>query len=181
MTDLELINKVKTTQDNAALTELINQNTGIYFKMISKYALMSPKIRLDDLRDDKATNIYEFALSYNKDKEMKFSTYVADMTKYMCLNIINRSPQSIEFNENICPSNDSSVSETVNHNDEIDILREKAKKIDDPKFYKIFCLRFNGNKVRSWRYIGKKIGMTQEGARKLFNRHIEKLKHYAKT
>lgn len=180
MTDLELITRVKVDNDSDAIKELITRHTGIYLDMVTKHAAHA-QLPVNDIRDDKAFNIYQFALKYDPTRDTQFSTYVADRTKWMCLNLNNRAPKSLTFDENIAPSNENAVTENVNRHDDMAVLRERAKRVDDPKFYRIFCLRFNGDKVRSWRAIGRKMHMTHEGARKLFERHAHKLRSWVTT
>lgn len=179
MTDLELITRVKDGNDSTAMKELIERHTGIYMNMVS--SLSSPQIPLTEVKDDKYFNIYQFALRFDPTRHMQFGSYVGDMTRYMCLNVLNRAPKNMTFNEEVAPTNDTEIGETVDKHDDMAELKERAKRVDDPKFYKVFCLRFSGRRVQSWRSVAKTMKMSQEGVRKLFNRHIYKLREYVRT
>lgn len=177
MTDLELITRVKDTADSTAMTELVNRHTGIYMRMVSSF----PSLPIHDLKADRFFNIYDFARDYDPTRGMQFGSFVGDQTRFMCLNLLKREPKSLSFNEDVAPTNDTALSEAVDKHDDMAELRERAKRVGDPKFYRVFCLRFNGNKVASWRAVAEAMGMTQEGVRKLFNRHKHKLREYVRT
>lgn len=179
MTDLELITLVKTDNDSVAMKELIETHTGLYMNKVSSFCL--PRAIANDAKEDCYLNIYKFAQKYDPSLGMKFSTYVAESTEFMCLNLLRRAPRSFELDEEQVPSNDNSVKENVNHHDDMEVIRARAKRVGDPNFYKIFCARFDGNKVLPWRSVAAKVGLTQEGARKCFNRHIQKIQEHMKT
>lgn len=179
MNDLELINRVRDNNDSEAIKTLIDAHTGIYIQT-AKYFFKSGVI-LDEIKEDKYFNLYKFVTAYDPNRDMKLGTYIGERTKYMCINLMNREPRSLEFNELSAVSNDTSITEKVVKHDDLNEMTERAKRVDDPQFYKIFCLRFREDRPRSWREVGRSIGMTQEGARKLFKRHIGKLQEYAKT
>jgi hypothetical protein len=177
MTDLELINLATKEADSGAMTELVNRHTGIYMQTVASF----PSLPLRDLKADRFFNIFDFARDYDPTRAMQFGSYVGDRTRYMCLNLLKREPKSIAFNEDVAPTNDTALSEAVDKHDDMTELRERAKRVGDPKFYQAFCLRFDGDKVASWRAVAKAMDMTQEGVRKLFNRHKHKLREYVRT
>jgi len=91
MTDIELINKVKEEKDSQALSELVNRHTGIYFSVVQGFS-GSDKIQVEDIKEDRMYNIYKWALSFKPEKHMKFSTYVGEMSKYLCLDVMKHTP-----------------------------------------------------------------------------------------
>jgi len=109
--DLYLINKVKNNKDDDSIKELINRHSGIYIEMVNRYIPDSIEgINKDDIIQDKSFCIYDAAISFNEDKNTKFSTYVGNLARWKCLNIYNKKmkfPQSNIgeiLNEKILPT-----------------------------------------------------------------------------
>ncbi len=189
MTNLELISrglieKVKETQDSSALSQLIDLHTGVYVSVVNQYASrsdMRSKVDVQDVIDDKAYNIYQFALRFDTSKGMTFGSYVGDRTKNLCQNIVYRGAQSVEFNEEIAPSNDTSVIDTAEKDSSIETILAQVKGSDSEAFKEIFKLRYCGQRPKSWRQIAPLVGMSYEGCRKLYNKHIGAVREHLKT
>lgn len=181
MTDLELITRVKEEQDSGALTELVNRHTGIYTNMVQKYSAypdFTNKIDVKDVLEEKQYNIYKWALSYDAARKMKFGTYVGEMSKYLCLDVIYRGTESVPFNEDTAVNNDTTVEETTATHSSIDQLLSEVEASESVMFKRIVKLKL---KDRSWRTIGKMVGMSHEGARKLYEKHIGAVREHLKT
>lgn len=90
-----LINRVKTAQDSDAFTTLANSHTGLYLKVVSKYAATYPNvIRRDDLADDRLFNLYRFILDYDPSRGTKLSTYIGDRTDWMCRTLLKQNERN---------------------------------------------------------------------------------------
>ncbi len=184
MTELDLITRVKENQDSTALTQLIDLHTGVYVKVVRKYECypdFRDKIEARSILEDKAYNIYQFALKYDPSRGMTFGSYVGDSVGYICKNVITRSPQSITFNEDVSPSNDTSVTDTAERDSSIEEILDQVKGSDSAAFKQIFKLRYCGQKPRSWRTIAKMVDMSHEGCRKVYEKHIGAIKEHLKT
>lgn len=180
----QLITQVKEKRDSAALTQLIDLHTGIYVntvKSYSSYPDFRNKIEAQDLLEDKAYNIYQFALKFDPSRGMQFGSYVGDRTKNLCQNLISRAPGNVEFNEVVAPTNDTPVVETAEKDSSIETILEQVQGSDSELFKRIFKLRYCGRKPKSWRAIGKEINMSHEGCRKVYEKHIGAVKEYLKT
>jgi len=183
VTDLQLINKIKEKNDSDAVVELVNRHTGIYMNTIRAYSVypdFTNRVNVSDLKDDKTINIYQWALSYDPNRGMKFGSYVGNMTKFMCQNIIYHGKESKEIDENTVPTNDTEVEEQVSRDMAIEEINTEVMSCGDEKFKAIFKLR-HGEHPMSWREIGKVLNMTYEGARKIYNKHIGSIKEHATT
>jgi RNA polymerase sigma factor (sigma-70 family) len=191
MTDIELINRVKEEKDSAALTELIERHSGMYVKMVQRYACVernspygSAKLDTHELKDDKAFNIYQFVLSYDPNRNMKFSTYVGEMTRYHCLDILNdrkilsNHSNKVEVTEDTpLTSTDSDTSQPSDNT--LQSIRARTKSVTDDRFWTIFDLRhFKDGGGYTWRTIGQRIGLTHECARQIYNRNIKHIKYH---
>ncbi len=177
--DSELIKRIKDHSDSAATLELINRHSGVYIDVINQYTF-SPKIQMPELIDNRMSNIYDYIRSYDPTRETQFGSYVGKMTRWMCLNIMNRDNESVEMDVNT-PNTDMDTQGSAERHADLAEIRSEAKKVDDPLFWKIFKLRFDGKKPRSWRQVGAKANLSHEGARKCFLKHIGVVKEHMAT
>ncbi len=179
--DTLLIDKVKMYNDEKALCELINRHSGIYINIINRYGGKSlNQSQIKDMIDDKNYQIYKAAIEYNFSKS-KFSTFLANKTKYICLtnktnnkknsNIVNF--DDIEWNQGdgrFDPSEESSRNEffskifnLINHHKD---LRVKA----------IFKERYFSNtngKLKAWKDIAEKVDLSIQGCINIHNRAVK--------
>jgi len=87
VTDSTLASRVKKHKDNEALKELIARHSGIYTATCRKFFNSSSYNYFQtDLLSEKDLIIYEAALTYDKTKKCKFSTWLANRARYHCLN-----------------------------------------------------------------------------------------------
>lgn len=185
ISDIDLINRVKVENDSAALSELVHRHSGIYIKIVQKYANIernapypSAKIDINELRDDKMLNLYQFAQTYDPTRGTKFSTFVGQQTRYLCLNILNDTPRKVDLDEG-APAI-SSV-EPVRATESVDDIKRYAPTIRSPLFWPIFELRHLRDKPATWRAIGQQVGVTHEWARQIYHQHIDKVRAYITT
>ena len=96
--DLTLINKIKEENDEDSLLELINRHSGIYHTMVNQF-MSHPQNQLEkvELSEDKDSTIYSSAMSYDPMRKTKFSTHLANQTKWKCLNVLNKKSRTKEF------------------------------------------------------------------------------------
>ena len=177
LSDVDLIGKVKGAKDSSALNELVARHSGIFYQVVKSYSWVPP-VEQQDLIDHKAYFIYNYALDFKPEKNVKFSSYVGQRIKYECQSLIGKNQNIDEISDNIpAPT-------PVDHNSEImDFVVKNGSKIDDDKFLEfleIFKLRHFGEKKMSWQAIGKIVGLSNEGARKIYLRYISSIKRRIK-
>jgi DNA-directed RNA polymerase sigma subunit (sigma70/sigma32) len=187
--DNELVDLVKKSGDNDAMTELICRHTGIYVQTVNNYS-KNDSLNSDDLIKDRAYNIFQFAMSYNPDRNMKFSTYIGSMTRYLCLSQITKSKHTVttynsvnlDVNSADCdanfysPVNDYSLPYSLPSKEEsIEYLKTI---FSDSRLIKIIEMRHfsESGKPASWKECGEAIGVTYEWARQLYERNEQKIK-----
>lgn len=203
-----LIDKVKEASDSEALTTLVNSHTGIYIDIVSKYAQVYPNvIKRDDLVDDRLYNLYRFILEYNPDKGTKLSTYIGDRTDYMCKGLLRKDKQNpiaagtygpsgpmslgtvgdtytTNSGCNVTIEDDSAEAHVVETADKDigveDIVRAAWTICFDKRFLEILNYRhFNAPETcLSWREIGKRMKLSHERARLIYNENIAIVKKY---
>jgi DNA-directed RNA polymerase sigma subunit (sigma70/sigma32) len=185
--DLSLINKIKDENDSQSLMELINRHSGIYMDMVNKTISDSCSfINKNDILKDKDYSIYSAALKYKSDKNTKFPTYLANETRWKCLNIYNKNKKMIEE-----PLDDQLKEKSSSEDFLFDLqakeslknILEIANKNTDPRVKKIIDMRycFGYNRVCSWREIAKELNMSIQGCIDIHNKFINKVKQEIKN
>tara|TARA_R100000008_G_scaffold86896_1_gene82574 strand:+ start:3702 stop:4181 length:480 start_codon:yes stop_codon:yes gene_type:complete len=138
----------------------------------------------DELIADKEYNIYQAALKYDPTRKTKFSTYLGNETKWMCLNIYNKNKRHPEIaTENELLESNSHIN---THEHEKNIEKELFKKVmsiieeyPDDRISQIFDMRYiegSKNKVMPWKNISDKLDMSIQGCINIHNSTIAKLK-----
>ena len=182
MTDLDLNKNIKNNQDSESLKCLINRHSGIFCEMVKRYQHFISKGGHDpkDLFEDKDVIVYQSALSFNEDKNIKFSTWLGNQARYHCLNFLNKNnkffPTENDFIQSII-ENKQEQKENLNK-ENCDYFLNILKSLKDKRVYKIFKMRFysTNKKNRSWNAIGKKLNISTQTAINIYNKHIDFLK-----
>ena len=99
MEDKELIKNIKNNKDaDNCLNVLFERHSGIFFKMINAYVPNGSGFAdKEELIKDAKYYIYKIALDYDENKKTKFSTYLGNRTRWMCLNMYNKSKRAKEI------------------------------------------------------------------------------------
>ena len=170
--DLTLINKIKEDNDEDSLLELINRHSGIYHTMVNQF-MSHPQNQLEkvDLSEDKDSTIYSSAMSYDPMRKTKFSTHLANQTKWKCLNLLNKKSRTKEF------FIDSFIPQ-INKEEAFSLFGKYLEREKDERVKKIIDMRYNGphNKLTPWRIIAEKLNMSIQGCINIHNRFINKIK-----
>lgn len=169
--DNELLDLVKEKGDSRALEELVSRHSGIYISVIQQYSYV-PYFERQELLDHRLANIYSYVLDFDPSKGCEFSSFIGNRIRWKCKSLVNKYPEPSEINENIC---DEGKEEFVDFEKVNELVQEKLHEISDPRFLEIYKLRTDKEKPLSWSEVGKKVDMTHEGARRLFNRNLKKL------
>lgn len=180
VSDNYLVERIKLTNCEKSLGELIKRHSAICFKVIKRYAstFYANNINVIDASSDKNLIIWNSAKSFNIDKNVKFSTWLANQVKYSCLNALNK----------------KSKDRLVATEDEIlDVLKEKTPEEDnnnlfeftdnilnqlrDKRIKQIFSMRYsNHQKKPSWCKVAEQLNVSTQTAINLHNRGIAVLR-----
>lgn len=208
-TESDLIARVKGAQDSAALTALVHANSGIYFSVVNRYAAAYPNvIKKDDMDDEKMLHIWTFVKAYDPTRGTKLSTFVHDRTDYLCKTMLREGSRDplmgagtpsgvMHFDQSmdtfattagtnvtlIDESDTAQVVETANHDLALEEVLAAAWSVcEDKRFVPILNHRhFSAPGVTmSWREIGEKVGLSHEGARKVYNVNMNLVRTYLK-
>ena len=170
-TDAELVGFIQNDNKNTneALQELINRHSGIFYDIVNRYVpSSSPVCSRSELFNERDYHIYLSAMKFNPEKGTKFSTFLGNETRWLCLNSYNK-----ERKRNL----DARAIEEINtvnnleHEDAIDLqlLNEIFYIIDkhpDSRVSKIFKMRYQDGenyKLLAWKSIAPKVGLSIQG------------------
>ena len=181
--DLSLIYAIKDQKDERSLLELIDRHSGIFHSMVN-YFMSHPQNALDknQIVGEKESTIYSAAVNYDPDKKTKFSTHLANQTKWKCLNLLNKKKRSRELfiddeNTYIAPSCDSFIGE-IDKDEALSLFKGCLDKEKDERVQKIVDMRYGGpnNKLTPWRFIAEELDMSIQGCINIHNKFINKVK-----
>lgn len=185
--DLTLISKIQ--EDNAdqqSLIALVDRHSGIFHTMVNHF-MSSPQCVLDKTQivEDKEMTIYDSALNYDPSRNTKFSTHLANQTKWKCLNALNKKKKNKECfidddNTYIEPSCESFIKD-INKEEALVVFKECLKTEKDERVKKIIDMRYgsDNNKLTPWRFIAKNLDLSIQGCINIHNKFINKVKKEA--
>lgn len=186
MQDLELINKVKIENDSKALKELELKHSGIYNEIVKKYYphLLNFGLNPYDILSDKLFVLYKSVLSFNPDKNVKFSTWLGNQTRYYCLNCLNKKDPAILMEEKdlisaIEKKQKLSINNSMKMKEKNDLIFFLLNKIKDKRIYRIFKLRYYKN--MPWNKIGKQLKISTQTAINLHEKGKKLIKNKLTT
>jgi len=181
--DYTLISNIQEKNDESSLLEIIDRHSGIFHTMVNHF-MSHPHCSVDknQLVGEKDSTIYSAALNYDPTRKTKFSTHLANQTKWKCLNILNKKKKNKEVyidgaSNYIEPSCDSFVRE-IDKEEAFLLFKKCLKKEKDARVKKIIDLRYgvDNNKLTPWRKIAEDLDMSIQGCINIHNRFINKVK-----
>ena len=178
MNDLELIGEIRNSGDSLCFKEIVNRHSGIYLQMVHSYAPRETAIdNFYDLLDSKDSHIYDAVRNYDEHRNIKFSTYLGNHTRWLCLNSSNKKrhlPMEDHFD---CAFETQETKEKTDQS----ILNEIFSQLDafeDKRIEKIFRIRYlnKNKKLTPWRKIAKELDLSIQGCINIHNLAFKKLK-----
>ena len=181
--DLALIKEVKVGSDAAdqALRELIHRHSGIYLDIVNNYIPTNCNfIRRSDVLQEKDYYIYQAALKYRDDKGTKFSTYLGNETKWMCMNLFNKNKKFplLTIDEGGVLDQEHSPPPSFNMA-EFEKVIELTRAHPDKRVEVIFRLRYiegENNKLMPWQKISTELDMSIQGCINIHNAALKTFK-----
>jgi len=186
--DLTLIEKLQERRDEDSLLQLIERHSGIYHSMVNHF-MSHPQNALDkdQMVNEKDATIYSAAMNYDPNRKTKFSTHLANQTKWKCLNLLNKNKRMKQFfideDENhFEPSCESFIAD-LTRGEVLSVFKTCLKKEKDERVKKIVDVRYGraDNKLTPWRVISEELEMSIQGCINIHNRFIEKVKRHIKN
>ena len=180
MDDLSLIEKIRDCGDSSCFQEIVNRHSGIYLQMVHSYAPRSIAIdNINDLIDSKESHIYDAVQNFDETRNIKFSTYLGNHTRWLCLNAANKKNHS-PLDDNFDCEFESSESVEKLENDTLNKVFKYIEESEDSRVVKIFKMRYisvdGKRKIVPWRRIAKEINLSIQGCINIHNSTLKKLK-----
>lgn len=179
--DNEIIKEIKNGVDISKNYQIISdRHSAIFFKMASKYISRKFKEKRLDFFKDKDYYIFQVIIDFDFNKNTKFSTYLANRIKWMCMNDYNKNLNCCEVN---CPDQ---VLQNCKEESSIDFssiedIVSMLKKDKDSRVYKIFKLRYlegKKNNLMPWKDVccSEDINLSVQGCINIHNNYLKKIR-----
>ncbi len=182
--DVKLTENLKNNvEPEASLRELVDRHSGIFLDIINNYVPNnSPTCHKQDIIDELEYYVYNAGLKYDQTRGAKFSTFLGNEAKWLCLNqhhknkkyLLSSSTESEFIFENKCVDTEDEKKPHLNETLLVKIF-EIIDAHPDERVRRIFKLRYvdpEFNKLTPWQKIGKELKMSIQGCINIHNSAI---------
>lgn len=178
--DSYLVNKVKTTGDSEAMSQLIAAHSGIFVNILDRsLPTDSFSTQKQDFLAEKNFHIYDAVLKYKDDSAMKFSTYLGQTIKWKCLTLKNRGPdKDTVFIDSLETPPAEKEPQDCSDKEKIETIFQYAENYHNPLARKIVNLRYNSNEKLSWKQLAKKLDISVSWATLVHGEFIKDAKAF---
>ncbi len=182
--DKKLINNIKNNVDlDESLDILYDLYSSVYYKIIHfHFSSDQESDQRKELIKECKYHVFFAAKEFKFDKKIKFSSYLGNKARWMCLNFFNRrknQEKKLKEKYDIEPNfTDQGVVSIINK-EILTKIKSEIKKEKDFRVDKIFSMRYFDcptHKLASWREISGKMNMSIQGCINIHNRFINKIK-----
>lgn len=185
--DRTLIKSIKRTHCNECIGSLRDRHAGLIISQYHKYSSILHKLNFnpEEFNDEINFLVYDSARKFDlRRKKIKFSTYLADQTRYFCLNKINE----LKKRNTITAENDDItrlIDECYSHKEDdktsnkqmCDYIFSLLEQFNDKRVIKIFEMRyFQVKKYKNkstWKDIGAFLQLSSQACINLHDNAIE--------
>lgn len=186
-TDNELVNNIKDGKlIEDSLRELMERHSGIFYKITHRYLDKAENnYEKENILGNVELVFYNSSLRYDENKKTKFSTFIGNETRWLCLDVLNKNKKSVSmvFNEGLFNFLKTDKDEKPNP-DLLENIFEIIKNHDDNRALNVFKTRYldpKFNKLTPWRIVSKKVGLSIQGCIDLHNRILKDVKSQIKN
>ena len=184
--DICLVKNIKEKNDEEALKALIKKHSGLCNSLYKKYSspMVASGVYLQDIIDQKDYIVYKSALSFDENKNSKFSTWLYNQVRYQCLNSMNENSHYLSLETDklnyLIEKNMPIKKEYKNINEYIMNIIESCS---DKRIQEIFKMRYSSdsNKKMPWNKIAKKLNISTQTVINIHNKAIRLLKTKVKS
>ncbi len=185
--DSDLIKDIKENSCSKSFEELMNRHENLYYKVCHGYAAALKKngISIEDILADKMFVFFNSVSSFDNDKNVKFSTWLANQARFNCLNKISSTKNKLFVdNDEICPIIDSEISmeafNTKQGKVNLDSVLTAFSELSDHRVSYVFKRKYSDYKVK-WKNIAEELGVTTQTVLNLHKKGISLLKKKIKN
>lgn len=184
MNDLDLIEEVRHNGDSLCFREIVSRHSGIYLQMVHNYAPRETSIdNFYDLIDSRESHIFDAIKSFDEKRNIKFSTYLGNHTRWLCLNSSNKK-RHLPMEEGFDCAFESQETKEISDEKTLKEIFSQLSSFEDKRIEKIFRMRYlNGKKkLTPWRKIAEELDLSIQGCINIHNSAFKALKkNYQKT
>lgn len=183
LTDSDLTVLIRDDNNEKALDELISRHSGIYVDMLKKFGSNClTRNQVYDIMGEKDYVIYKAALEYDESRA-KFSTHLANKTKYMCLtqktkNKNNRVTSNFEEVQFCQKDKGYTPDESCNINDSFSRIINLIERHKDIRLKIIFHERYfcgRRGKLKPWKEVADILSLSAQGCINIHDKAILEL------
>jgi len=187
--DIELIENLKESHCQDALSELINRHSGIFYDIVNHYFPINNKMAgREEILDDMELLFYKSSIRYDQTKGAKFSTFLGNETKWYCLNYYNKNKKYFNASEKQSKYLEGEAMYTIKNfiinPKTVDKVFTIIKAHPDYRVHKIFQMRYldpEYNKLTPWRKVGKNLNLSIQGCINIHNQALDYIRKKLKT
>ena len=182
MLDLKLIKSVKSEGCSGCFCKLLELHSNLFYKICNRYihALSSYGVSRGDVYDNKNFVFLDSITTFDPSRGVKFTTWLANKTRFYCLNLINSRKRTINFsnddirkaieNRSFFQKDDKEVKENFDY---VMFLLDNLK---DKRVKQIFSIRYlEGSKKIRWKNIASSMNISVQTAINLHSKGIRVL------
>lgn len=179
--DLILINNIKNgVKKDSSLDILYSRHSGIFHKILNKYMPINT-LEKQEIALECKYYIFLSALDFDESKKTKFSSYLGNRTRWMCLNFFQDQKKNKHYSNISSNDLDSSECFLEKIEEEESILKIKhfLDSHPDERAKIIFNMRYfdtKNKKLTPWKKISKKMDLSVQGCINIHNNFIEKIR-----
>ena len=188
LTDIYLIEDIKFNKDQDSLVELHERYKNMCFKQVHKFQnyFKLNNINKNDMIGQSLFLIYDSAVTFDPEKNIKYITWLGNKVKFFCMNYTKKEFKSNHFLEysgeffthisaRVTVDSRLSNEPVINFSEAFDFLIEHP----DKRIKKVFEIRYSDlkDKPLTWRDVGKKLNLSSQTA---INLHSKGLKYLRK-
>ena len=179
--DSEIIKQIKEGINVSENFKIISErHSGIFYKMAHKYISKKFKEKKLDFLRDKNYYIYLVILDFDETKQTKFSTYLGNRIKWMCMNDYNKTISNFEVNCNEDVFKNYEEKSQTDYSSIIDAINV-LKKQKDTRVFRIFQLRYlegKKNNLMPWKDVcqDNQVQLSVQGCINVHNKFINKIR-----
>jgi RNA polymerase sigma factor (sigma-70 family) len=182
ISDSRLIIKIKNYSCDDSFRELVSRHENLYYKICHGYvnALKKVGVSIEDILADKLFVFFTSVSSFNSDKKVKFSTWLANQARFNCLNKISSTKNKFFVdNEEISPIIDSEMSMEAFRSNKNKVNLENIlpifSELSDNRISYVFKRKYSDYNVK-WKNIAEELGVTTQTVLNLHKKGLNLLK-----
>lgn len=185
--DNDLISHIKQNDELAsdAINAISERHGAIITDVIKKFSsvLTNTGIAPVDIFHEKDSLIYNSALSYDPSKGAKFTSWLYNQTRYLCLNTINKESKKSLFTEDrkFDYVFNSEQKDFDSEEKNLQYIVEQINNIKDDSERKVMSLRYLEKDKKNWKEIADNVGVSVPTVLKTHKKHIKNIQKKIKN